>query len=210
MTTSLLSAYARLASSALDRAIASLTARMLSPPPSHEMALAGVPGNFSGRPSSSAGDPSEDPLASGFDGLTWMQVAKKRRSLEKRMSRKYAKAQEIWGTSKLLKSNRDIRVEHSTAEYFLKNTLELKSYKRIMEETREIQQRTKEAFGIQPKNKEVIVLYDGEEDSFDSSKKLALEMPKERPAFFSKNLLQKTNPQAGRGGDGGHARPSNL
>ena len=57
---------------------------------------------------------------------------------------------------------------------------------------------------------EVIVLYDGEEDTFDSSKKLALEMPKERPAFFSKNLLQKTNPQAGRGGDGNHPRPANL
>ena len=84
----LLSAYARLASSALDRAIASLAARMLSPPPSHEvqnlvqtstikqcwqcytysltqMALAGVPGTFSERPPSSAVDPSEDPLASG-------------------------------------------------------------------------------------------------------------------------------------------------
>ena len=56
---------------------------------------------------------------------------------------------------------------------------------------------------------EVIVLYDGEKDTFDSSKKLMVEMPKERPAFFSKNLLQKTNPQAGRG-DGNHARPSNL
>ena len=47
------------------------------------------------------------------------------------------------------------RVEHSTAEYFLKNTLAPKSYKKIMEETREIQKRMKETFGLglKPKNK---------------------------------------------------------
>ena len=58
---------------------------------------------------------------------------------------------------------------------------------------------------------EVIVLYDGEkaEDTFDSSKNQIVEMPKERPAFFSKNLLQKTNPNAGRGA-GKEPRPSNL
>ena len=47
------------------------------------------------------------------------------------------------------------RVEHSTGEYFLKNTLAEKSYKKIMEETREIQERMKETFGmgLKPKNK---------------------------------------------------------
>ena len=47
------------------------------------------------------------------------------------------------------------RVEHSTAEYFLKNTLAPKSYKKIMEETREIQKKMKETFGLglKPKNK---------------------------------------------------------
>ena len=47
------------------------------------------------------------------------------------------------------------RVEHSTGEYFLKNTLAEKSYKKIMEETRAIQERMKETFGmgLRPKNK---------------------------------------------------------
>ena len=47
------------------------------------------------------------------------------------------------------------RVEHSTGEYFLKNTLAEKSYKKIMEETREIQDRMNETFGmgLKPKNK---------------------------------------------------------
>ena len=59
----------------------------------------------------------------------------------------------------------------------------------------------------------MIVLYDGEkaEDTFDSSKNQIVEMPKERPAFFSKNLLQKSNRHAGRGGTGNDdVRPSNL
>ena len=57
----------------------------------------------------------------------------------------------------------------------------------------------------------MIVLYDGEkaEDTFDASKNQIVEMPKERPAFFSKNLLQKVNPHARRG-SGNDVRPSNL
>ena len=48
---------------------------------------------------------------------------------------------------------------------------------------------------------EVIVLYEGEkaEDTFDPLKNQIVEMPKERPAFFSKNLLQKANPHSSRG-----------
>merc|ERR1712039_475874 len=159
---------------------------------------------------SAGGDPREDPLAAGFDGLAWHAS---RRSVERRKSRLYAKAGLIWGTSKILKANRKIKVEHSTAEYFIKNTLAPKSYKKIMEETKAIQERMNETFGLGtlPKNKEVIVLYDGEkaEDTFDASKNQIVEMPKERPAFFSKNLLQKVNPHARRG-SGNDVRPSNL
>ena len=68
------------------------------------MVLAGSPGMYSARVS-----PSADPLASEFDGLTWMQVARRRRSIEHRNSRLYAKAGEIWGTAKRLKPNRDIK-----------------------------------------------------------------------------------------------------
>ena len=55
------------------------------------------------------------------------------------------------------------------------------------------------------------MLYDGEKaaDTFDASKNLIVEMPKERPAFFSKNLLQEVNPHARRG-SGNDVRPSNL
>ena len=56
------------------------------------------------------------------------------------------------------------RVEHSTGEYFLKNTLAEKSYKKIMEETREIQERMNETFGmgLKPKNKVHIQVHDAE------------------------------------------------
>ena len=55
----------------------------------------------------------------------------------------------------------------------------------------------------------MIVLYEGEkaEDTFDPSKNQIVEMPKERPAFFSKNLLQKANPHSSLGSGGDNVRP---
>lgn len=45
---------------------------------------------------------------------------------------------------------------------------------------------------LDPVDKEVVVMYAGEKtDEFHDGKRI-VEMPKERPAWFSKNLLQQT------------------
>lgn len=52
--------------------------------------------------------------------------------------------------------------------------------------------------GLEPIDKEVVVLYDGEREEkpkeFFESKRI-VEIPKERPSWFSKNLLQETTQQ---------------
>lgn len=53
--------------------------------------------------------------------------------------------------------------------------------------------------GLEPIEKEVVVLYDGEKDEkpkeFFESKRI-VEIPKERPSWFSKNLLQGSTQQS--------------
>lgn len=64
--------------------------------------------------------------------------------------------------------------------------------------------------GLQPVEKEVVVLYDGEKgaepNEFYEGKRI-VEMKKERPAWFSKNLLQETTQQPATTSD---VKPSNL
>ena len=96
-----------------------------------------------------------------------------------------------WGTWKLPRLDRTIRVDHQTGEYFQLGKLAPKTYKRVMDETKIIQKRMSETFGVgAPVDKDVLVLYKGEEDR-GVDKLRVVEMEKERPSFFSQNLLQK-------------------
>jgi hypothetical protein len=83
-----------------------------------------------------------------------------------------------------------------------------------MKETREIQERMKDVFGLLARDKEVVVLYEGEEKAGQEDGKLPVEMKKERPAFFAGNLLQRVNravPSEGASADlGTTVRPSGL
>ncbi len=94
----------------------------------------------------------------------------------------------------MLQPNRRLRVDHVTGETFELGRLPLKSYEAVMAETKLIQEKMKEAFGIDAKDKEVRVLYkDDDAHSFGSTDKIkVVEMEKERPIFFSKNLTQRT------------------
>lgn len=63
-------------------------------------------------------------------------------------------------------------------------------YLKVMNESVAIQKQMRDKFGFQPKDKDFVVLYEGEKTDPDSGK-LIVEMEKERPAFYSKNLMQK-------------------
>lgn len=68
-------------------------------------------------------------------------------------------------------------------------------YKKVIDETREMQDAIQYELKLEPVEKEVVVLYSGEKeekpDEFWEGKRI-VEIPKERPSWFSKNLLQQT------------------
>lgn len=66
-----------------------------------------------------------------------------------------------------------------------------------MNETKEMRQAIKEKLGLQPIEKEVVVLYENEKNDLDGeyNGQPIVEMPKPRPAWFSKNLLQQSTQQ---------------
>merc|ERR1712029_1141457 len=103
------------------------------------------------------------------------------------------------------------RVDQNTMEYFELDKLAPKSYKRVMEETKEIGNKISDTFGrFVPHDKEVKIFYKGEKESFKGveDNKMPVEIEKERPAFFSKNLLMKAKtPESG---SNTTVRPSGL
>merc|ERR1711874_671107 len=100
-----------------------------------------------------------------------------------------------------------IRVDHKTGEYYELGKLAPETYKRVMAETERIQKNMANVFGVgSAKDQDVVVLYKGEERRVADDKKV-VEMEYERPAFFSKNLLQKPH---GRQPTATTVRPSEL
>merc|ERR1712080_71934 len=123
--------------------------------------------------------------------ILW-NTPKHRKTLEKRDRAKYGGKH--WGSMKLMLKNQRIRMDNRTGEFFELGRLAPDSYKKAMEETRKIKDKVSEAFenGLKPRNQEVRVLYKNETDEeAEKNGKRIIEMEKERPAFFSPNLMQK-------------------
>eukprot|EP00088_Acartia_fossae_P034565 TRINITY_DN3546_c0_g1_i8.p1 TRINITY_DN3546_c0_g1~~TRINITY_DN3546_c0_g1_i8.p1 ORF type:complete len:207 (-),score=26.57 TRINITY_DN3546_c0_g1_i8:217-801(-) len=121
--------------------------------------------------------------------IVWV-TPRRRHCVELRNTKRFGRKE--WGTSKMIPMKRDIRVDHKTGEYFQVGKLAPLTYKKIMEETRLIQQKMAESFGTgTPKDKDVVVLYKGEQKEVPDKYRV-IEMDHERPAFFSANLMQKT------------------
>ena len=96
-----------------------------------------------------------------------------------------------WGSYKGPRINKRIRVDHKTGEYFELGKLAPQTYSKVMAETRKIQKKMAETFGVGvPKDEEVLVVYKGEGTSAPKNTRI-VEMEHERPSFFSQNLLQK-------------------
>ena len=67
-------------------------------------------------------------------------------------------------------------------------------YARVKEETKQMQEELGEAMQYTADQKEVVFLYEGEESKRPKHDgKYIVEMKKQRPAWFAKNLLQKRN-----------------
>ena len=73
-----------------------------------------------------------------------------------------------------------------------------------------MQDKIQEQLGLQPIEQEVVVLYEGEtkqQNAESLNGKRIVEMPKPRPMWFTKNLLQKSTQQAA---DSKEVKPSDL
>jgi len=126
-----------------------------------------------------------------------------RRTVEKRAKRRFGVKE--WGTWRIPVVNKKIRVDHETGEYYELGKLAPGKYKKVMAETRLIQLGMMEKFGSDPKDKEVCVVYEGEEEDAD---KLIVERKRERPQWFSRSQLERVREEPT--GGYGTVRPSGL
>nr|ABB43015.1 mitochondrial ribosomal protein L32-like protein [Choristoneura fumiferana] len=105
----------------------------------------------------------------------------------------------------------NIKVCHECGHHHERGRLCEHCYKRVEEETKLIQTRIKHKLGSGPIQDDVIVLYKGENlpekaQEFWKGKRV-IEMKKERPQWFSKNLLQKSTQQPSKATD---VKPTDL
>jgi len=112
-----------------------------------------------------------------------------RRTWEKRAKRRFGMKE--WGNSKLVPFNHKIRVDNETGEYYELGRLAPRRYREVMGETRVIQLGMMKGFGKDPKDKEVEVLYQGEE--VEDGERLLVERDRPRPSWFSRSLLEKSH-----------------
>jgi large subunit ribosomal protein L32 len=96
---------------------------------------------------------------------------------------------------KTLQKKYNIRVCDTCHNYYERDCLCPNCYERVRLETKEIQDQIIKKLKLDPIEKDVVVLYDGEKEQTQSefwNGKRIIEMEKPRPQWFSKNLMQKT------------------
>uniref|UniRef100_A0A6M2DJQ5 Large ribosomal subunit protein bL32m n=1 Tax=Xenopsylla cheopis TaxID=163159 RepID=A0A6M2DJQ5_XENCH len=125
------------------------------------------------------------------DGLLWA-VPKSRRTIEKRLKRKFGDPKYVW---KPYVPKTHLLVCNTCGHHYEAGILCRHCYNKVKAETQEMQDKIINDLGLKPDDKDVVVLYDGENvdkpDEIWQGKRI-IEMKKQRPSWFSKNLLQKS------------------
>ncbi|XP_061400636.1 large ribosomal subunit protein bL32m [Musca vetustissima] len=128
------------------------------------------------------------------DGILWA-VPKHRRTIEKRLNRKFGYPEYNW---KLLRVKTHLRSCNQCGHDYEAGHLCPHCYNKVRDETKQMQDKIQEQLGLNPIEQDVVVLYEGERGEQPSEMlngKRIVEMPKPRPIWFTKNLLQKTTQQ---------------
>ncbi|KAG5882796.1 hypothetical protein JTB14_035626 [Gonioctena quinquepunctata] len=125
------------------------------------------------------------------DGFLWA-TPKHRRSLEKRMKRRFGSSEYVL---KILTPRTDLRTCNVCGDDHEAGVLCPTCYKKVIDETKAMQEAIQNELKLEPVEKEVVVLYEGERndkpEEFFEGKRI-VEMKRPRPSWFSKNLLQQT------------------
>lgn len=123
-------------------------------------------------------------------------VPKHRRTIEKRMTRKYGNPGDAF--VKTLQKKQHLQECDTCGNHKEAGTLCPYCYDKVRKETESIKDQIMKKLGLGPADTDVVVLYDGEKkegaEEFWKGKRI-IEMEKPRPMWFSKNLLQKTTQQ---------------
>ncbi|XP_054013798.1 39S ribosomal protein L32, mitochondrial [Hylaeus anthracinus] len=125
------------------------------------------------------------------DGFLWA-VPKCRRSVEKRLNRKFGFPEYNWKPH-VPKTN--ILMCRKCGHDYEAGTLCGYCYEIVKKETLEIQEVIKNQLGLQPVEENIVVLYEGEKKHMSDEfwkKQRIVELPKKRPEWFNQNLLQST------------------
>ncbi|XP_039290612.1 39S ribosomal protein L32, mitochondrial [Nilaparvata lugens] len=125
------------------------------------------------------------------DGILW-GVPKSRRTIEKRLQRKFGIPKWHW---KPLVPRTNLLNCNTCGNTYEAGHLCTHCYNKVMDETKKVQDAVQAELGLEPVEKEVVVLYRGEREQqpneFWEGKRI-VELDRERPSWFSKNLLQKS------------------
>ncbi|GFU60573.1 39S ribosomal protein L32, mitochondrial [Nephila pilipes] len=118
------------------------------------------------------------------NGFLWA-VPKHRRSLERRMTRRM-------GFGKMILPKRNLIVCDACGHFHPVHTVCGNCYEKVKSETKFMQDAVMKELKLDPIDKEVVILYenDSKEREIFGGKRI-IEIPKERPSWFSKNLLSK-------------------
>ncbi|XP_055698434.1 39S ribosomal protein L32, mitochondrial [Phlebotomus papatasi] len=125
------------------------------------------------------------------DAILWA-VPKHRRTIERRLKRKFGSPQY---KMKTLQPKHNLKICITCGHHHEVGVLCPHCYSRVKAETEAMQEEIQKELGLQPIDKDVIVLYEGEKlqgapETWQGKRIVELKRP--RPAWFSKNLLEKT------------------
>lgn len=137
-----------------------------------------------------------------------------RRSLEVRKIRKIGIAHKGREEHlKILRKKNNILTCTTCGHYYEIGVLCPHCYKKVMDETKAIQEKILDKLKLNPIEHDVVVLYEGEKEKKDEefwNGRRIVELEKPRPSFFSKNLLQKTTQGNAETSEIGHVDTVNL
>lgn len=140
------------------------------------------------------------------NGIFWA-VPKHRRSIEKRLKRKFGVPKYDW---KPLRVKEHLRVCMQCGHDYEAGVLCPHCYNKVREETKQMQDEIQKELGLDPVEKDIVVLYENEREHFKADElvgKRIVEIPRKRPPWFTQNLLQKSTQQSS---DSTEIKPNNL
>ncbi|XP_076241502.1 mitochondrial ribosomal protein L32 [Calliopsis andreniformis] len=140
------------------------------------------------------------------DAFLWA-VPKRRRTIEKRLNRRFGWPKYDW---KPYVPKTNLLVCRKCGHDYEAGLLCGYCYEIVKKETKEMQDAIVNELGLSPIEQDVVVLYEGEKEQMSDKfweKQRIVELPKKRPDWFDQNLLQ---PTAKESSDDTDVNPKNM